>query len=145
DRLSLSRGDNFAESNRISDYARWVRTYRPAIAVDGVGNRVSHNLIHDAPHLAILLHGNDHLVEFNEVHDVCLETEDAGAFYMGRDYTERGNVIRFNYFHDIGRTVATPQGPRHTDTNAIYLDDGASGALVFGNICCRTGRGVKIG
>src|SRR6266496_3537017 len=29
----------------------------------------------------------------------------AGAFYMGRDFTECGNVIRNNYFHDIARTL----------------------------------------
>jgi len=31
--------------------------------LSGVGNRASHNLIHDAPHAAILFGGNDHRIE----------------------------------------------------------------------------------
>jgi parallel beta-helix repeat protein len=100
-----------------------------------VGNRIAHNLVHDAPHTAVLLHGNDHRVEYNDIHHVCMETADAGAFYMGRDFTERGNVVQYNYFHDF------PGG----DMQAIYLDDFASGTTVLGNICYRTGRGVLIG
>jgi DNA polymerase-3 subunit alpha len=30
-----------------------------------------------------------------------METADCGGFYMGRDWTERGNVVRYNVFHDI--------------------------------------------
>ncbi|GIV15981.1 MAG: hypothetical protein KatS3mg022_1416 [Armatimonadota bacterium] len=71
-------------------FNRWSRTYRPAVLVNGVGVRVAHNLMYDAPHTAILLGGNDHLIEFNEIHHVCTETGDAGAFYMGRDLTQRG-------------------------------------------------------
>lgn len=135
DRQRLTPGANYALNNRIHDFSRWVRTYTPGIDLFGVGNRVAHNLIYDAPHTAILLHGNDHLVEYNEIHHVCLETSDAGAFYMGRDYSERGNVVRFNYFHDLN------QG----DVQAIYLDDFASGTTVFGNLVYRAGRGIQVG
>ena len=49
--------------------------------LDGVGNRVAHNLIHHAPHQAIGFGGNDHVIEFNEIHNVCYESNDAGAIY----------------------------------------------------------------
>ena len=52
--------------------------------------------------MAIHLHGNDHLVERNEIHDVCLETDDSGAIYLGQDPTYRGNRVRHNFIHDIG-------------------------------------------
>jgi len=42
---------------------------------------VAHNLIHHAPHQAIALQGNDHVIEFNEIHHVCEESNDAGAIY----------------------------------------------------------------
>ncbi|GFO68191.1 peptidase [Geomonas limicola] len=135
DRQTLTAGGNYALDNRIHDIGRWVRTYTPGIDLYGVGNRVAHNLIYDAPHTAILLHGNDHLVEYNEIHHVCLETSDAGAFYMGRDYSERGNVLRFNYFHDLNLG----------DVQAIYLDDFASGTTVFGNLVYRAGRALQVG
>ena len=106
--------------------------------ISGVGNRVTHNLIHDAPHNAIQLSGNDHFIEFNEIHDVCQETGDVGAFYMGRDWTMRGTVIRYNYFHNI-------HGPYKYGAMAVYLDDSASGITIFGNVFYRASRAAFIG
>ena len=82
----------------------------------GVGNRAAHNLIHDAPHQAVFVGGNDHVFEFNEVHRVCTETDDCGALYKGRNPSWRGNQIRFNYWHDIG----SPMGHGNA---AVYFDD----------------------
>ncbi len=135
DRRTLTPAGNYAVNNHIYHYSRWVRTYCPAVSIGGVGNRVSHNLIHDAPHSAILLGGNEHIIEFNEIHHVCMETSDAGAFYMGRDYTARGNAVRYNFFHHLGKG----------SVQAIYLDDCASGTTVFGNVCYRGRRGVLLG
>jgi hypothetical protein len=143
DRKTLTPGRNFALNCRIWNYSRWDRTYRPGVQVDGVGNRVAHCLIYNAPHNAILLSGNDNLIEYNEIHDVCLETGDAGAFYMGRDWTMRGNVVRYNYFHDIGGSTGV-KGEFH-DAMAIYLDDTAAGTTVFGNVCVRAGHAVMVG
>jgi parallel beta-helix repeat protein len=135
ERRSLTPAGHVALNNHIYDFGRWVRTYCPAVAVAGVGNRVAHNLIHDAPHSAILLGGNEHTIEFNHIHHVCTETSDAGAFYMGRDFTERGNIVRYNLIHDLGEG----------SVQAIYLDDCASGTTVYGNICYKAGRGVLLG
>ncbi|HZK81460.1 MAG TPA: right-handed parallel beta-helix repeat-containing protein, partial [Humisphaera sp.] len=140
DRKSLAPGNNFAVNNLIADYSRWVRTYRPGIYVHGVGNRVAHNRITDAPHVGILLAGNDHIVEYNEIARVCTETADSGAIYMGRDFTERGNVVRFNLIRQCGNA-----GAFSNNVNAIYLDDCASGVLVYGNIIHQCGCGVLIG
>jgi parallel beta-helix repeat protein len=140
DRPTLTPAGNFAINNHISDYARWVRTYRPAIFVSGVGNRASHNLIENAPHVGIVLKGNDHVVEYNDIARVCDETADAGAIYMGRDFTERGNVIRFNMIRQCGAA-----GAYSSDVDAIYLDDCSSGTLVYGNVIYKCGRGIGIG
>lgn len=139
DLATLTPGEHLVENNHIHHYARWKRTYTPAVAISGVGNRIRHNLFHDAPHNAVQLSGNDHLIEFNEFHHVCLETDDVGAFYMGRNWTQRGNIVRFNYFHHLGRHGGG------VGVMAIYLDDWASGTTVFGNICYQAGRAVLIG
>jgi parallel beta-helix repeat protein len=135
DRKTLTPAGNYAVNNRIHDFGQWSRTYTPGIDISGVGNRIANNLIYQAPHTAILLHGNEHVIEYNEIHHVCLETSDAGAFYMGRDYTERGNIVRFNYFHHLNMG----------DVQAIYLDDFASGTTVYGNVVYQAGRGVQLG
>lgn len=136
DRQTLKPAHSYAVNNRIEHFSRWVRTYRPAIQLQGVGNRLAHNLICNAPHAGILLAGNDHVIEFNEIHDVALETSDVGAIYMGRDYTQRGHVIRYNYIHDL---------PAEGQINAIYLDDCWSGTTVYGNVLYRAHRGVLVG
>jgi len=112
--------------------------YTPAISIDGVGLRVAHNLIHDAPHMAIGFGGNDHLIEFNEIHHVCLESNDAGAMYAGRDWTMRGTVIRHNYLHDI-------TGFRDRGCVGVYLDDMFCGTRIYGNIFYRVTRAAFIG
>jgi hypothetical protein len=117
----------FSENRATAAYALWLH---------GVGLRAAHNLIHDAPHQAVFIGGNDHIFEYNVVHDVCLETDDCGALYKGRNPSCRGNIIRFNFWHDIG-------SPRGHGSGAIYFDDGDGGDLVFGNLflrCCQPGK-----
>ena len=142
DRMTLTPAGNFVENCSISDFSRWVRTYQPGVLIGGVGNRISHNRIFDAPHSAIILGGNDHIIEFNEIFRVCRETGDAGAFYMGRDWTQRGNVVRFNYFHDLLKTEGL-QG--YSEVIAVYLDDWSSGTRVYGNVCVKAAQGVHLG
>lgn len=142
DRKTLTPGRNFVINNDIYDCSRWVRTYRAGVFMYGVGNIVAHNLIHDLPHTAVFFWGNDHLMEYNEIHHVCMETGDAGAFYIGRDWSQRGSIIRYNYFHHL-HGVKGHGG--FTDVMAIYLDDWASGTTIFGNIFYKAGRSIMIG
>ena len=135
DRQRLSAGHCSVLNNHIHDFSRWDRTYRPAVLVHGVGNKIAHNLIHDAPHSAILFHGNEHVMEFNEIHHVCMETSDAGAIYSGRDFSWRGNVIRYNYLHHLGAG----------DVRAIYLDDDLGDVRAYGNLLYRAHMGVCVG
>ena len=137
DRQTLTAAGHEADNNHIHDMGQWSRCYQPAVTVSGVGQRVTHNLIHDGPHNAIQLSGNDHLVEFNHIHHVCQESGDVGAFYMGRDWTERGTVIRHNLFH---HTQGYGMG-----SMAVYLDDCASGATIYGNIFYRCTRAAFVG
>ena len=124
DRKTLTPAAHVAARNHIHDYARWSRTYTPAINLYGVGNRVIGNTIDHAPHFAIWVHGNDHLIQGNDVHTVAMESGDVGAYYIGADTTERGNTVRGNYFHNLGLG----------DVNAIYLDDESSGSFVIANV-----------
>ncbi len=139
DRETLSPGGNFAENNHIHDYSRLQKTYSEAIQLYGVGNRASNNLIHDAPHSAITFSGNDHIIEYNEIHHVNVEVDDAGAVYSGRDWTYRGNIIRYNFFHHIEGL----QG--RVGVFGIYLDDAMSSVEAYGNIFYKVARAFHIG
>ncbi len=137
DRATLTPGGHVALNNHIHHMGEWSRCYQPAFLISGVGNAIAHNVIHDGPHSAIQLTGNEHLIEFNEIHHVALETGDVGGFYIGRDYTERGNVVRHNFFHHFGGIGL--------GSMAVYLDDCSSGTTVYGNIFYKTQRSVMIG
>ena len=127
DRKTLTPAGHYAENNHIHHYGRWDRMYRPAIVLTGVGLRASHNLIHNAPHSAIIFGGNEHLIELNEIHSVCYDSNDCGAIYVGRDWTIRGHVIRHNYFHHL-------YGRKGRACRGIYLDDSFAAATVQGNV-----------
>jgi hypothetical protein len=145
DRKTLTPGGHYVVNCHIHHQSRWDRTYRPAIGIDGVGNRAAHNLIHDGPHNAILMGGNDHIVEYNDISRVCTQTGDAGAVYMGRDLTQRGTIVRYNHFHDIGPTIKGDQAGRYTEVMAVYLDDCYCGVTILGNLFERAGGSIMVG
>ncbi len=138
DRAALTPARHVAENNHIHHFGRWNRMYTPAVSLSGVGCRAAHNLIHDAPHMAIGFGGNDHTIELNEIHHVCLESNDAGAIYAGRDWTMRGTVIRHNYLHHI-------VGFQAKGCVGVYLDDMFCGTEIYGNLFYQVTRAAFIG
>ncbi len=130
DRRSLTPGDNFIEDSDLHHVGRWDETYQAAIGLYGVGNRASHNHIHDLPATAVVFEGNEHVIELNDIHDVVRSTRDAAAIYTGHDWGYRGNVVRYNYVHDLHSIFIEGEGTLH----AVYLDDCVSGERVEGNI-----------
>jgi hypothetical protein len=136
-RQTLSPGAHFVENCRFQKQGRWSKCYVPAVMIEGVGQRVAHNLIHDHPHCAILFSGNEHHIEFNEIHRVALETGDVGAIYAGRDWTFQGNVIRYNFIHHTGGVGMGSMG--------VYMDDCVSGTTIYGNIFFKVSRAAFLG
>ncbi|WP_205764380.1 right-handed parallel beta-helix repeat-containing protein [Arenibacter sp. 6A1] len=129
-RITLEKGNNSVENSILHDVNRVEKSYRAPIHLTGVGNSIMNCEIYNAPSMAILLHGNEHRIEYNDIHDVCREVDDQGAIYYGRDPSERGHKVFYNYFHHIDDTHRT---------TAVYHDDGACGMEVFGNIFYRAG------
>ncbi len=140
DSVTLTPSGHFVENNHLHNFARNNLAYRPAIRLSGVGQRVAHNEIHDAPHAGILYGGNNHLFEYNNIYDIAKITGDVGAFYSGRNWTTRGHVIRYNLMHSMpGRQGAHGVSP-------VYFDDGNSAAEAYGNVIHGTAdRAVLIG
>ncbi len=130
DRKTLSPGGHVMENCHVWDFSRINRTYTPAVAVDGVGNRVAHNSFHHSPGHGMRVEGNEHLVELNEIHDVVLETDDQGGLDMFGNPTYRGNIIRYNFWHHICNSRPCGQA-------GVRLDDAISGVLVYGNLFYR--------
>ena len=140
DRKTLTPCGHFIENCHIHHLSRIDHTYTPAVLANGVGIRIAHNLMHHIGSSAMRVEGNEHLVEFNEVHNVVLESDDQGGVDSFGDPTYRGNIFRFNYWHHIGNW--RHQGPDLMCGQAgIRLDDAISGVLIYGNVFYRSSAG----
>lgn len=125
DRKNIVRGDNFVSDCVLHDFNLVEKSSCPAVSMKGLGNRVSRCEIFNSATQAILMNGNDQVIEWCDIHHVCQDVEDCGAIYYGRNPSERGGIIRGNHFHDID----VPWNVR-----AVYHDDGACACLVEGNL-----------
>jgi Right handed beta helix region len=147
DRKTLTPSNHAADNNYIHNTGVY---YKQGVGVQlhGVGNRATHNLIHDTPRMGILFMGNNLLLEFNHIRHVKLETADTGAVYTGgRDWiSSRGTVIRYNYFHDSlgfgrgGDSTGDWESPHFSW--GVYLDDNTGGVDVIGNVIARCQRAL---
>ncbi len=136
---TLEKGNNSVVGCEIYDWAFYDRVYSPAIKLSGVGNNVIGNKIHDAPHGAITISGNDQLIEKNEISNVLLEFKDFGAIYgfLGKNQLMRGQIIRGNYFHDIGLIGES--------VYAIYADEASAGWRIEDNLFYKIGnKGARV-
>jgi parallel beta-helix repeat protein len=122
----LTRGNNTVERCRIHDYNRRNKFLWAGINVDGCGNRVAHCELYNSDYQGIYVHGNEHVFEFNEVHHVTRNSNDTSPWYLGRDPSDRGNIVRYNYFHHCGNPARMTMG--------IYCDDSTTGVQVYGNV-----------
>lgn len=145
--INLSGGDtellapsgNEVVNSHIHNFGRIYKTYRPGVQLRGVGNRVAHCEINAAPHVAIQISGNYHLIELNYIHDVARETDDMAAIYGARSWVNNGIVIRHNLFHNI---TGFPDGSHRA--SAIYLDVAFSGASIVNNVFLDVRQGIFI-
>ena len=126
DKETLTPGNNKADNNIIHDYSQIAVTAGPGVSISGVGNICSHNGIFNAPQQAVFYFGNNHIIEYNNIHDVALLSDDCNATYSGRSWNSYGTIQRYNCFYNMGDSEHYP--------NAIYYDDGLSGQTAYGNI-----------
>lgn len=126
DRENLVSSENVVTNNLIYDWSQVYQTYQAAVALHGVGGLCSHNEIYNSPHEAITYSGNNHIIEYNVIHDVVLKSSDAGAIYSGRSWNQYGSIVRYNCIYNIGSEGFAPSG--------IYFDDALSGQEAYGNL-----------
>ena len=123
DPKSLERGDHLVAGNEFW-HLSMLRTYTPAVWLEGVGSAAEGNRIHDCPHMVVQIMGNDMAVRRNRIENVCLNASDQGAIYAGRCVNWLGNVIDGNIIRHVGAS----------DNHGVYLDDGMSGAIITRNL-----------
>lgn len=143
---TLASAGNFVENCYIHHVGVFYKQ-GVGVGLGGVGQRVSHCLIHDTPRFAIMFSGNSHVLEYNHMRHLALETEDVGATYCGgRDWiSPRGTIIRHNFIHDVLGYGWNGKWTSPYFAWGIYLDDNSGGVDVIGNIVARCGRSLMHG
>ena len=131
DKLKLIGSESIIENCKISNLSRIDRTYTPAIVLSGDGTKVRNCLFANIPSSGIRLEGNDMLVELNEFTKCVIESDDQGAIDVWGNPLYRGNIIRWNFFHDIGI-------PNLHMAAGVRLDDAISGFSIYENLFLRS-------
>ncbi|MBE6617700.1 MAG: right-handed parallel beta-helix repeat-containing protein [Ruminococcaceae bacterium] len=154
---TLERGNSLVYNNEIYNFGLHDWPYTMGVNVAGCGSNVSHNHIYNSKTRAIYWSGAYQTIEYNDVHDVLTASDDIGAI-SSDERVRVGNVIRYNYIHNIGCVGALADidkiNPdyRYVGSAAIYGDFGGSYFEAYGNVIMTVngngfwlfGRGVNI-
>lgn len=129
---TYAKGHNIVTNCTIHSNAKLKGTYAPGIRLTGCGNTASHNEIYDMPHAGIIYNGSYNIVEYNNIHHVCLTSNDMGAIYSYRMRTHVGSVVRHNYIHDLVNFKSDIV--RNYVIPGVYLDGYRSFQIIESNI-----------
>jgi Right handed beta helix region len=126
DRKKLIPANNSVSNCEFYDYSRLYRCYAPAVGLGGVSTSITNCYIHDAPDQAIVFLGNNHIISYNHIQNVCYGFSDMGSIYTGRDPSSAGTIITNNYFDSIQNSTGA--------VTAVYIDDGSGGIGINNNL-----------
>jgi len=132
---TLTSSESVIENCVFRDLGRIDRTYTPAILFQGMGIKIQHCLFENMPSSAVRAEGNDMLLQLCFFRQTNLESDDQGALESFWNPTFRGNIIRWNYFKDIGSD--------HSKMAAsVRLDDAICGYNITENIFMNGSKSV---
>ncbi len=141
DKETLTPAGHYADNNYLH-HIGVLNAHGHGIMMGGVGLRVSHNLMHDITRSSLFGGGNDCVIEYNHIRHDNLMTEDTAGYYNGGNWHNRGQIVRYNYVHDVlgyGRRAGKWTMPLFAW--GIYFDDDESGTHAYGNIIARVPLG----
>lgn len=135
---------NVIFNNDIKRFSQLERSYTSGVYIgyQSVGTKVRNNHIYDSPHAGIIFYGVNNEISYNEIDNVVNEFHDMDAVYVN-NYDmpwERGNTIKYNYFHDIGGN--TFNGEHQMNVAAIRTDNSGHGLKITNNIFYNIGKGA---
>ena len=113
-RPTLTPGGNYVRNSDIYQWGRWVGTSKVGIEISGVGQIVSHNDMHDAPDGAIWYFGNNHLIEYNDIYNVC------GRDERRRRHLRRAGLVLPGQRHPV-QLHSRPDQPVHHMATVWHL------------------------
>lgn len=137
---TLTSSENTIVSNTIHRIGYQHKAYNPGIALQGVGARVAYNDLYDAPHCILNFGGNDHIFEYNKIHDAVKECLDMDAIYTRNEISpqRRGTIIRNNYIYNLG-IFPVGQYTKQFNVCGIRTDNNGHALQIYNNIFANIG------
>lgn len=137
---TLEPSGNEIINNNIHRVGYLQKAYVPAIAMHGVGIHVAYNDLYDAPHCIFNYHGNDHVIEYNKIHDAVKECLDMDAIYTRNEYVPqwRGSVIKNNYIYNIG-IYPVGEYKKQLNVSGIRTDNYGHALQIYNNVFANIG------
>ena len=137
---TLTPSNNEILNNNIHHVGYLQKSYVPAIAMHGVGIHVAYNDLYDAPHCIFNYHGNDHVIEYNKIHDAVKECLDMDAIYTRNEYVPqwRGSVIKNNYIYNLG-IYPVGEYKKQLNVSAIRTDNYGHALQIYNNVFANIG------
>ena len=137
---TLTPSNNEILNNNIHHVGYLQKSYVPAIGMHGVGIHVAYNDLYYAPHCIFNYHGNDHVIEYNKIHDAVKECLDMDAIYTRNEYVPqwRGSVIKNNYIYNIG-IYPVGEYKKQLNVSAIRTDNYGHALQIYNNVFANIG------
>lgn len=137
---TLTSSENTIISNSIHRIGYQHRAYNPAIALQGVGCRVAYNDVYDGPHCILNFGGNDHIFEYNKIHDAVKECLDMDAIYTRNEISpqQRGTIFRNNYIYNLG-IYPVGEYTKQFNVCGIRTDNNGHALQLYNNIFANIG------
>ena len=135
DRVSLTKSGNLVEKSTIHHSPRRILHYAECLTLSGVGVVARENTIYAAPAAICELTGNDHVLEYNTIHHVALDTFDTGAIHWAAfSPSSWGHKINHNLIYKVGFKNNPCSSSTSCMLSGIYADDGSFGFEATGNV-----------
>ena len=133
-------GTNITVQNNLIHHVDYMANYDSGIAVEGSGNLITQNTIHDSGRFAIFPHeifnnavGATNLdISYNNLFNSMLMSRDGGEIYIGNPPCAVSSTIRYNWLHDTRSLYSGPAD--NFPLTGVYLDEDACGWQVYQNI-----------
>jgi len=143
-RQTLTAANKVVTECSIKRWGRLKPTHSAGLIMHGVGNKASKNLFSDG-NTAILCAGNENIIELNHFHNLLADVDDQGCIYNGRNISNINNIVKNNFFNNIGSRLPggliSPCEEINTNiATGVYLDDQNSKHTISENVFYRCGN-----
>ncbi len=145
DAATLTPGNNRVENNLVHDCGE-VSSDGLGMRIVGLGSVCAHNELYNIAYDGIAIEGQKNIVEYNLIHDVMQNASDGAGIYTNGGWTNRDNVIRYNYIYNLGSTMKKGGKTIEHRGDGLYVDDNTPDTVFYGNIVVNAPKnGILIG